>query len=371
MKIAIALLSLVFCMAFIATTHAVNDSEYDEYGGWKKIAGQKTGYFHTQKTSGKWWLVSPEGNVFFSKGVNSVHPPFAESFHGGADVAAGFLKSWGMNTAGCWSDPDLFKEHVAVAYRLKITGAPSKDFPDVFDPAWRAGVERAAQTLCLPYRNNPWILGYFTDNERPWKHDDKAEDFVKEFLKMPPSSPGYKEALRAKNSGSLAMKSFREKAAELYFRTTAEAVRKADPNHMILGCRFAGTPPLGVVGKMKGYADVISINNYMEHPPVKLLKEMSDAADLPVMVTEFSFKAPAGALPMTGSGPEKPTQTERALGFHEYAREVATQGFCVGYHWFKYGENWQGTLQSDGTPWPELTKAFADLNRSVEQIHQQ
>lgn len=42
---------------------------YDSYGGWTKLKGTKTGFFHTEKVDDRWWLVSPEGNVFFSKGV--------------------------------------------------------------------------------------------------------------------------------------------------------------------------------------------------------------------------------------------------------------------------------------------------------------
>src|ERR1035441_5761936 len=46
--------------------------DYDTYGGWMKLKGQKTGYFHTQQINGQWWLVTPDGNAFFSKGVDNV-----------------------------------------------------------------------------------------------------------------------------------------------------------------------------------------------------------------------------------------------------------------------------------------------------------
>src|ERR1039458_5654031 len=45
---------------------------YDVYGGWTQLTGTKTGFFHTQQIHGRWWLVTPEGNVFFSKGVDNV-----------------------------------------------------------------------------------------------------------------------------------------------------------------------------------------------------------------------------------------------------------------------------------------------------------
>lgn len=48
---------------------------WDQYGGW---AGgpqlEATGHFRTEKLNGKWWLVDPEGHLFWSHGVTCVHP---------------------------------------------------------------------------------------------------------------------------------------------------------------------------------------------------------------------------------------------------------------------------------------------------------
>ena len=45
----------------------------DPYGGW---AGgpqlEATGFFRTEKVNGKWWLVDPDGHLFFSHGVDCV-----------------------------------------------------------------------------------------------------------------------------------------------------------------------------------------------------------------------------------------------------------------------------------------------------------
>ena len=54
-------------LGWVMSVQGVPESDYDAYGGWKKIQGKKTGFFHTQKVNGKWWIISPEGNVFFSK----------------------------------------------------------------------------------------------------------------------------------------------------------------------------------------------------------------------------------------------------------------------------------------------------------------
>jgi hypothetical protein len=47
--------------------------EQDRFGGWLRGPTlEKTGFFHTAKHEGRWYLVSPEGHPFFSLGVNSV-----------------------------------------------------------------------------------------------------------------------------------------------------------------------------------------------------------------------------------------------------------------------------------------------------------
>lgn len=52
----------------------------NQYGGW--LAGpqlEATGYFRTEKLNGKWWLVDPEGRLFFSNGITGVSDAARES----------------------------------------------------------------------------------------------------------------------------------------------------------------------------------------------------------------------------------------------------------------------------------------------------
>jgi hypothetical protein len=44
----------------------------DRYGGRLDVRLRATGWFHTQKAGGRWWLVTPDGHGFFSLGVNTV-----------------------------------------------------------------------------------------------------------------------------------------------------------------------------------------------------------------------------------------------------------------------------------------------------------
>lgn len=56
-----------------ALLDSARPKDFDRYGGW--AAGpqrEATGWFRTEKAEGKWWLVTPEGRLFFSLGMNCV-----------------------------------------------------------------------------------------------------------------------------------------------------------------------------------------------------------------------------------------------------------------------------------------------------------
>ncbi len=90
-------------------------NEYDAYGGWLKVKGKKTGFFHVEQIQGRWWLVTPEGNAFFSKGICNVsYSPEADSSPAPpADTVAWAktvsrqLRDWNFNTVGAWSAREL------------------------------------------------------------------------------------------------------------------------------------------------------------------------------------------------------------------------------------------------------------------------
>ena len=141
--------------------------ETDKYGGWAGGPQLKaTGFFRTEKVNGKWWLVDPDGRLFFSHGVDCVRTEaatgigFRENYFswlpkkddpdfgmfwtvGGWPAARGFcmdpehapfydfaranalrkygpdwwqihaerahvrIRAWGLNTIGNWSDPGI------------------------------------------------------------------------------------------------------------------------------------------------------------------------------------------------------------------------------------------------------------------------
>lgn len=53
-------------------------ADRDRFGGWTKGGKHEaTGHFRTEKIDGKWWLIDPDGNLFWSHGVVRVTPSSA------------------------------------------------------------------------------------------------------------------------------------------------------------------------------------------------------------------------------------------------------------------------------------------------------
>ena len=84
--------------------HPCGIPDSNRYGGWEKGPRLKaTGYFRTEKLDGKWWLVDPEGCLFFSHGVNHVGVRNWTLVTGREKYFSEFPPSDGI-FSGCWSD---------------------------------------------------------------------------------------------------------------------------------------------------------------------------------------------------------------------------------------------------------------------------
>ncbi|NMW25867.1 beta-agarase, partial [Rhodanobacter denitrificans] len=88
------------------------------------------------------------------------------------------LQAWGFNTIGNWSDDALSQAHRLTYTRsINIDGdyanvASGYDYwgrmPDPFDPRFAQATEQAVIKASAGMRDDPWLLGYFADNELAW-----------------------------------------------------------------------------------------------------------------------------------------------------------------------------------------------------------
>jgi agarase len=392
------------CLFFLGLIAVPVRGQYDTYGGWLKLKGRKTGFFHTEQIRGRWWLVTPEGSAFFAKGVETVDlglnrniPP--EEAKKVAAERAQQLKGWGFNSTG---SQRTRLPGIPYALNLGLASASTPKMwllgivPDYFSPEFREAVERRAAELCPGLANDPWLIGYYTDNEIRWVPDIRSKDSVLEaFLKKDPGSPGYQKAVAfLKEHGRTPetltdddRAGFLEIAATEYGRIAHAAIRRHDKNHLILGSRFNSRAPIPLSRGLAPYYDVFSFNNYEHRAPLYKLGEIARVTGKPTMVTEFSFKAMDSGLYNTiGAGEPVATQQDRADLFAAYVQDLARLPSCLGYFWFKYrdqpkegagksspggwgGENSNyGLVKLDGSPWTLLVKRMTEVNAGLEAL---
>lgn len=384
---------------------------YDRYGGMRDVQGARTGYFHSQKIGNRWWLVSPDGHGFISKGVNNVvfsgdvAPALGYStvernnrqryrrVEEWAKVTAEQLRGWGFNTVGAWSSGELEAQNIGYCLILDCSETSEPDvwqqglFPDVYSRQFLDDVDKIAARECGRRSSDPWLVGYFTDNELHWGPDWRSEDSVLElYLKMPARTAGYQRAqeflkLRGRSPETATPRDsadFLRAAAAEYFGVCRDAIRRYDRNHLILGCRLGGAVPGAVLDACGKYVDVVSVNSYGAKAPLKWLQRATAITGKPSMVTEFSFRAKDSGLPNNrGAGALVATQQDRSRGFAQYALGLSSAPSCVGFHWFQYwdqpregrfdGEDSNvGIVRTDGTPWSGLTQRMKEVNLTVD-----
>ena len=389
-------------------------SEADRFGGWRGIREKGSGFFRTQRVRDRWWLITPDGGAFLSKGVCHVsfqgdhapklgYSPYLRAVtarYGSrtawAKSAVERMRAWGLNTAGAWSNTEFSRCGIVHAPILDLAAKTVPDlwlrgaFPDVFDGEYRLAVEREAEKACRPLRNDPWLLGYFSDNELRWGPDWRSrESLLETFLGWREDRPGRARAeqfLKERGCENQTptpadTAAFQELAAGEYFRICKAAIRKVDPNHLILGCRFAGGAPEPVARGMKPHVDVVSFNTYEHEVPVAELNRLAMLTERPIMITEFSFKAMDSGLPNSrGGGKPVATQKDRADLYERFVITLAKLPYAVGYHWFEWadepregrfdGEDCNyGLVKIDDTPWEVLTERFRAVNARLEEIH--
>lgn len=198
---------------------------FNAYGGWLEGPQlEATGNFRLEKYEGRWWLVDPDGRLFFSHGANSVGfgqktptkdrkalfewlPDASDSNYPGvihkgnvryhvANLIRTYgkkwqeparervhqrMREWGMNTIGAWSDEQLLLDKqtpytaiVHVGHNYSPLGHGISDpFSEDFKRSLYRGLERVKEKGLA----DEWCIGVFIDNEIDWK-----EDFARESL---------------------------------------------------------------------------------------------------------------------------------------------------------------------------------------------
>jgi len=266
-------------------------------------------------------------------------------------------------------------------------------FPDVFSPHFAEVADQVTSSLCAPRKGDNFVLGYFSDNELHWPANP-----IIYYLSFPEGSSAKTAALSFLEANGLSRDSVPSEDVELaflatvsqqYFSVISEAIKRADPNHLFLGCKLLDSSAQMLIAIAKGsvdggqHVDVHSIDIYDYTPDVAKMQQVYNAVQIPWLIAEFSFRGNDSGLPnKKGAGPIVPNQAARAQDFTTYVIELLKLPFAVGYHWFEYvdepaegrfdGEDSQyGVVNIGDVVYTVITDQMKKINQEAESLHAQ
>ena len=204
----------------------------DPWGGYADLpVAEGTGWFTTAVHGGRAWLLDPDGNAFFSLGIQAV--AFGSLVGEGLGYkpgslaqyakylnevgALGEVPAWvkaqqldtllehGFNTIGGWSSGSGATGKLAYTRNLGFMSGCAGDvvpavstggIRDVFHPDFAPGcLAYAQQAVSAAEAADPWFIGYYIDNELRWHGGelflpDPTGSLADDFIDEAPDTPG-------------------------------------------------------------------------------------------------------------------------------------------------------------------------------------
>lgn len=394
------------------------------YGSRTDKQTTPTGFYYSKFIDGRWWVVDPLGYLNICRAVNAISQGSGTTSKNAFASKFGNTTAWmnstkqllndnGFFCAGAWSatasitsNPNQTSKPLAYTIILNwMSGFGSTrtyqqsghmGYPNdaifVFESGFASYCETKAQAL-VNNKTDKNLFGYFTDNELPFynkslnnflrlgKTSQTDENYLatKKWL----SDNGYTEADTLNTDIQARFLGF---VAKTYFSTVYNAIKKYDPNHMVLGPRVNVAEARDNAYFMQNagpYVDILAVNYYGVWTP-NISGNILWGKNLgkPFMVTEFYTKGEDSGLANTsGAGWIVKTQLERGYEYQNYTLGLLESKYCVGWHWFKYFDN-DPTVTSDPSnidankgivnlsyePYTPLLEKMKDLNLKVYNL---
>ena len=406
--------------------------EYDIYGGIidSEIRQEAKGYFYTKKIGERWWMIDPLGYPCYLRALSGITYEYSDNSPNQLPSVIkkyGSKEKWGISATRHVVDDLYFNlsttkvpevtdveqgifRQVSIGtfaggYGSKIgvnasrggsTTFKNNNTMPVFDPGFETFSDELAKQVTAPHLGDKLLIGYTTDNELPME-----EDMLMNYLSVDPTLPEnyYSYActwtwlvnITGEENPSAAItpelkELFRGFVWDRYYSVVCPAVRKYDPDHMLLGTRFlTNVRNAEWVLRFAGYyLDAITINWYFTwEPQVESLQMISTYGQLPIIVTEFYAKAKEneGNLQHTDSsaGWLVQTQTDRGYFYQNFTLRLLECKNVIGWHWFQYldcdpagsqtdassQDSNKGIMSNTHNEYTDLTEKMVEINKNV------
>jgi agarase len=254
------------------------------------------------------------------------------------------------------------------------------------------------------FRDNPLLLGYFVDNESGWGHLDLLNRLPKDaylrrewgkYLQSVYGDVGHFAAATGKDFASWEavynasdekglpqrdVQILEEMYARKYFEVITKTLKKYDPNHLYLGCRFTRALKPEHLLKVAGeYCDVVTVNVYAYEPEREQMNAWYRLTGRPILIGEHHVALDSDRqLPLRW---QVFSSAERYEYYTNYVRTWAEMPYSLGCHWYQWadqnltgrasnGENQiVGFVDITDQPYDNLVQAVRDVSEKVYTWH--
>nr|WP_144922164.1 beta-galactosidase [Paenibacillus bovis] len=366
------------------------------------------------------WLPEKDGEYHdawskngYSYTVSNMIRTFGESWwEKWATLTETRLHNWKFNTIGNWSQ-QKFIHKAKLPYVYPLANFPTtekkiyRDFPDVFSMEYEDNAKEFANQL-LPLKDDKWLVGYFLRNEPHWAFVDQL-NLTETMLQQPYPFVSKKrfvdwlmerydsitelntawtshyssfadlldvEKIQLSHSSNekADINAFNRMLIQRYVEIPAGYCKKADPNHLNLGMRYAWVENDDILQGCEAF-DVFSINSYSMKPNRAHIEYISKKLHRPVMIGEFHFGAADAGLLAYGIR-ALATQEERGNAYRYYVEQAAVIPELIGVHYFQYqdqpalgrfdGENYQiGFVNVCQKPYDQFIKHVTEAHENI------
>lgn len=427
----------------------VSTRRLDAFGGWTDLKGRATGWFHLETFNGRTLLVTPDGHGFVALGVNHLNavkahgpaePDLFQTRYGGdwGKYAAEVLRhyeTWGLNTVDAGVEPlrrvrPYFagRDFVATAKYKRPPGEPGAwEFPDVFDPAVEARLEREVEAFCREHRGNRNLIAYYWTDTPTWDLRKtrvfRQTDWVSEIRQLPATAPGkrrYARFLRERygddfarinRAYGLALQSladlpgadflrvrledyevarddeaFLALIARAYYGIVGPAMRRHDPHHLVFGEKYllGDLPPQVLAGALP-HVDAVAVQPGDGYIPIytpgdvfprEEFAELHTLAGKPIMICDHQIGFPCTRYPRSiWPYHLRADEAEAAAATEQFMREAFGCAYVIGYMRCQFIDRFadrrgaikRGLLRDDGTPYAELGAATARAAAAIRR----
>lgn len=346
-----------------------------------------TGFFTLGKLHDNWWLISPDGNPFFSIGLNHIDSAslrYPENRHiwkekyGGDQIrwikesVTPNLKSWGFNSVGWvqevtvrhWQHSRAFtrQEYQALnmPYCHLLPFIESHQWEknvahyDLRSEGWKEWCDYVARSHCGELSDDPKLIGYFYSDCPCWTHHRPQNAW---------RGPLFDPEKLTSEAGRREL----TELATIYYRTTHDAIRRYDKHHLILGDRYEANAPLPmeVVNAAKPFIDVLSFQDFRD--PVNHLNQWHKTTGIPVLLADAAkvdWRSRSFYRPNNG------------IWYAETLKKLYSNPGCIGFHFCgAYQRNKarrRGLLDEWENPDSEHIQPIQNANSAIQnQINNQ